>query len=110
MEERRKMEIDRKLAQYDRQNRELQQMQQEINEANDVKHHVQGMIDNGQITQDANGQFRAVQDPAEQEHLRQQAANASKQKFSNAPRKEQPHMDISDIKKMVEAQEEDDLE
>ena len=74
------------------QKRDLDLLRQEVAEANNIKDHVQQMFDDGVLTQDENGAFRAVIDPKEKEHLQEQMAYASKQKFGYAAKKGKEHI------------------
>jgi hypothetical protein len=45
------------------------------------------MFDDGVLTQDNDGHFRVIQDPKEQQYLREQIAHASKLKSANAQKR-----------------------
>jgi hypothetical protein len=46
------------------------------------------MFDDGVLTQEDDGHFRVVSDPAEQDYLKVQIAQASKQKYANIQKRE----------------------
>ena len=67
-------------------------MQQELNEAYGMRNKVQGLLDDGVLKADNQGQLHAVDDPLERESLRMQSAQASKQRgVQNNP----PNLDLA---------------
>ena len=81
---------------------EMGRLNQEIQDAKDMKTQVQGMFDDGIIRQNPTGQFEAVLDPAEQESIRSNRADPSK-------RRPLGETDIDHINADLDGMEEDDI-
>ena len=68
------------------------------------------MFDDGVIKQDKDGYFKVVNDPKEQEYIREQVAHATKSKYANAPKKQAEDFMPSTLVNEQDDMVEDDLE
>ena len=69
-EQRKQMEIAKKLAKYDEMEKQVEQTQSLIEEKESYRQLCSSMYDNGIIKQDENGTFVPVEDPLERESIR----------------------------------------